>query len=56
MPFGGTTFFRIEDTRAFAASDEIYRRGYAEPGKFCYGILEGRELCDPPLSFIIAHE
>jgi hypothetical protein len=33
-PCGATTYFRIEDTRAFAVSDEIYRRGYAEPGEY----------------------
>jgi len=34
MPCGATTYFRIEDTRAFAVSDDLYRRGYAEPGEY----------------------
>jgi hypothetical protein len=28
------TYFRIEDTRAFAVRDDLYRRGYAEPGEY----------------------
>ncbi len=27
-------YFRIEDTRASAVSDDLYRGGYAEPGKY----------------------
>jgi hypothetical protein len=32
-PCGAITYFRIEDTRAFAVPDDLYRRGYAEPGE-----------------------
>jgi hypothetical protein len=28
------SFFRIEDTRAFAVRDDVYRRGHAEPGEY----------------------
>jgi hypothetical protein len=31
---GAITYFRIEDTRAFAVPDDLYRRGYAEPGEY----------------------
>jgi hypothetical protein len=33
-PCGAITFFRIEDTRAFAVPDHLYGRGYAEPGEY----------------------
>jgi hypothetical protein len=33
-PCGAITYFRIEDTRAFAVPDDLYRRGYAEPGEY----------------------
>jgi len=32
-PCGGITYFRIEDTRPFAVPDDLYRRGYGEPGE-----------------------
>ncbi len=33
-PCGAITYFRIEDTQAFAVPDDLYRRGYAEPGEY----------------------
>jgi RNase P subunit RPR2 len=38
-PCGATSFFRIEDTRAFAVRDDVYRRGHAEPGEYELGQL-----------------
>jgi hypothetical protein len=33
-PCGAVTYFRIEQTRAFEVPDNVYRRGYAEPGEY----------------------